>query len=681
MHARPEIHSAGPRGGLPMTAAPEVSRPAPALEIRGAIKSYGLVQPKPALRGVSLRVERGECYGLAGQNGAGKTTLIRLLLGLAQPDAGELRLLGGRPDDPELRRRVGFVPESAELPPAASPRALVRRWARLRGLPARGALEQGVATLQRLGMSALLDRPSGRLSKGERQRTLLALALLGEPELLILDEPTDGLDPLGRALMRQLIREECAAGRTVFLNSHLLAETERICTRVGILHQGLLVREERLQAARAGEPVTTAMLVDALPSTELLHAAHARAAPARPALLRELTTAPAGALLLVDHQTPAALNAAIDTLRAAGTLILELRPVRADLEAALAEVVGPEDGTKRPPTLELELAPEPEPEPPALGEIQLSNQLSNALPIPTAPPTPPPALEPLAPLDPAVLPAPALRPLRALGAIARVAAEIAADLAARKIGWIALLFALLCAGGFLAGVRSQLVQGLAAAGRIFGGTGGILDERTVANLIGSNAARTFYWTSLFGGISLSALFAPPLLDPRRTVLLLAQPISRADFALGLYAAVCLLATSVAAFFSGLLVLGLRWLGLEVPARFLLVPLPWLCAFAAIYAAVLLCTFFVRNGLFAAVAGLALLILATIAGNSDFHRPGAAGALASLLYGLCPKLVELGAQAGRLGEGGVLSVFPFVSTLLTTAALLLFLVVAARRSER
>src|SRR5437868_1931102 len=107
---------------------------APALQLWRVVKRYGLRRKHEALRGVSLSVAPGECFGLAGPNGAGKTTLIKLLLGLAQPDEGEVRLFGQRPDDPEVRRRVGFVPESVELPPAASPRALVKRIARLRGL-------------------------------------------------------------------------------------------------------------------------------------------------------------------------------------------------------------------------------------------------------------------------------------------------------------------------------------------------------------------------------------------------------------------------------------------------------------------------------------------------------------------------------------------------------------------
>src|SRR5882672_614569 len=157
----------------------------PAVQLIGVEKAYGLVQARPALRGVSLRIARGECYGLAGRNGAGKTTLIKVMLGLIAPDAGEARVFGVRPDRPEIRRHVGFVPEAAELPRGASPLQLVKRWARLRGLPVQAALAQGEANLRRLGMGELLHRQAHRFSKGEKQRTLVALALLGEPDLLV----------------------------------------------------------------------------------------------------------------------------------------------------------------------------------------------------------------------------------------------------------------------------------------------------------------------------------------------------------------------------------------------------------------------------------------------------------------------------------------------------------------
>ena len=121
-----------------------------------------------ALRDVSITVARGECYGLAGPNGAGKTTLIRLLLGLAAPDAGEVRLLGHRPDDPEVRRRVGFVPEAAEMPPAASPRALVRRFARLRGLTLAAARD----VMRREGLQIEAERQNGAATARDDDRVV-----------------------------------------------------------------------------------------------------------------------------------------------------------------------------------------------------------------------------------------------------------------------------------------------------------------------------------------------------------------------------------------------------------------------------------------------------------------------------------------------------------------------------
>src|SRR5205814_9261732 len=249
-----------------------------AVQFLGFVESYGPFQHRPTRRDLSLRIERGECNGLAGRNGAGKTTLIKVMLGLIAPDAGEARVFGVRPDVPDIRRRVGFVPEAAELPRGASPLQLVRRWARLRGLPVQAAVAQGETNLRRLGMGELLHRPAHRFSKGEKQRTLVVLALLGEPELLVLDEPTDGLDPLGRALVRKVILEECAQGRTVFINSHLLSETERVCTRVGILHDGQLVREELLGRQVGEDRATTAPLPASAPPPPL----HPPPGPPRP---------------------------------------------------------------------------------------------------------------------------------------------------------------------------------------------------------------------------------------------------------------------------------------------------------------------------------------------------------------------------------------------------------------
>src|SRR4051812_43029747 len=497
---------------------------APAVQLIGVEKAYGLLQPRPALRGVSLRIARGECYGLAGRNGAGKTTLIKVMLGLVAPDGGEARVFGVRPEDPEIRRRVGFVPEAAELPRGASPLQLVRRWARLRGLPTAPAVAQGEAHLRRLGMGDLLNRPAHRFSKGEKQRTLFALALLGAPELLVLDEPTDGLDPLGRTLVRKVILEECAAGRTVFINSHLLSETERVCTRVGILHDGQLVREERI--GRHAESGSTASVL-------VLETRLDRALEADLGMTPPSSDGASACVYHLGHDDLDALNLAIDRVRAAGVRVIEVRPVRRALEDAFTEVASISS----------------EQQPAAIDP----GDLVDAPPCPSS-------------------------PLRGVRATLRVAAEIGADLVARRMVHVAVLGAGLVLAIMLFALRNQVVQGVAAGARQFR-AGGLVDDQQMAQMIGGGAAAGEYWSLLFGGVLLSALFAPPLLDPRRSTLLLAQPISRADFARGIFASVCALALAVCTLSGAALFAGVRGLGLQLSPGLLAVPLLTAVAFA------------------------------------------------------------------------------------------------------
>ena len=588
----------------------------PALELWRVGKSFGVFRKREVLRGVSIKVQRGECYGLAGPNGAGKTTLIRLLLGLAVPDQGEVRLFGERPEDPSVRARVGFVPESAELPPAASPRALVRRFARLRGL--RDAEQNGLAQLERLGLSELLDRPAHKLSKGEKQRTLLALSLLGAPELLVLDEPTNGLDPLGRALVRRVLREERAQGRTVFLNSHLLSETERICTRVGILHRGQLVREHAVQSSEARGQ--SAVVLSEPPPPGL------RTAPS----LQGRATESEGATVLVDHDDVAQLNAALDRLRAAGAQIVEVRRVREDLETSFEAAV--QGG----------LPPPPDPGP--------------------------------APSEPAPRARDPLRPLRAT---ARVAQEIAADLLARQVGWVALGVALLVLGVFFYGLRHDVISGAAAAVRRFGGPGGVTDADSMAHWVGRWTASFAYWALLPGSVIFAAMFAPPLLDPRRTILLLAQPVSRGDVAAGLYLTVCALVLCEYAFLVALLFGGIRWLGVAVSPLFLFTVVPLLFAFAALYAVALAVTYGLRSGVAAGGIGLAVFLAAAMVGAN----PAGASKLQLLGAALLPRVVPLAEQAARLGGGEAPRLAPFALTAAIAAALFLVVLVASRRSEQ
>ena len=213
------------------------------LEARSLRKDF---RSKTAVRDLTLSVARGEVFGFLGPNGAGKTTSIKMLLGLVHPTAGGGRLLGEPIGTTRARARVGYLPEHFAFHEWLRGRELLRFHGRLLGL--RGpALESGVeALLRRVELAPAADRCLREYSKGMKQRIGLAQALLGEPELVFLDEPTSGLDPLGRLLVRDVIRDLRARGTTVFLNSHLLSEVEVTCDRVAFVKEGRVVREMTL---------------------------------------------------------------------------------------------------------------------------------------------------------------------------------------------------------------------------------------------------------------------------------------------------------------------------------------------------------------------------------------------------------------------------------------------------
>ena len=198
---------------------------------------------------MDLSVPEGSAFGLIGPNGAGKTTFIKSILGIVQPSEGTVRVLGGSPEDPRIRARIGYLPERLHLPGSWAAPAFLATVARLKELKPDPA--SNLRLLERVGLTDALGRKIGGYSKGMRQRLGLAAALLGNPALLILDEPTDGIDPMGRVEVRRILQEEVQRGTTLFLNSHLLAETERVCDRVAILADGRVLREGRLEIGRA----------------------------------------------------------------------------------------------------------------------------------------------------------------------------------------------------------------------------------------------------------------------------------------------------------------------------------------------------------------------------------------------------------------------------------------------
>jgi ABC-2 type transport system ATP-binding protein len=199
-----------------------------------------------AVKGVSFDVEAGEIFGFLGPNGAGKTTTIKMLTGLISATSGEATLFGDPVPSPRALARVGFLPENPYVYPYLTPTEFVELCARLSGLSARAARERTQRVLEQVGVAYAADRQVRRLSKGMLQRTGLAAALVSDPELLILDEPMSGLDPVGRKEVRDLILDERKNGRTIFFSTHILSDVETMCDRVAILRRGEVVVSGRL---------------------------------------------------------------------------------------------------------------------------------------------------------------------------------------------------------------------------------------------------------------------------------------------------------------------------------------------------------------------------------------------------------------------------------------------------
>ncbi|MEO7804892.1 MAG: ABC transporter ATP-binding protein [Actinomycetota bacterium] len=214
-----------------------------AIEVKGLVKEYkSRRQRVRALNAVDVKVEQGECFGLLGPNGAGKTTFVKCLLGLINPTAGSIEVFGQDPTHASARSAVGFASEVPTFPGFLSAREVMNLHAELIGYSKQEAEAQ---ITQLLTQAELVDGPKRvkAFSKGMVRRLALAQSLLGRPQLLVLDEPTADLDPLGRRDVRNVLQGLKDLGVTILLNSHLLSEVERICDRVLIIHQGNVLAE------------------------------------------------------------------------------------------------------------------------------------------------------------------------------------------------------------------------------------------------------------------------------------------------------------------------------------------------------------------------------------------------------------------------------------------------------
>jgi len=239
-----------------------------AIETTNLTKKYGSLV---AVNKLDLKVKTGTVHGFLGPNGAGKTTTIKMLVGLLKPDGGSVSVLGRELgwDKPSVRSRIGYMPELPKLPKHLTGRELLDIYGRMYGMTREERKKQVPKLLDMVGLRERGDDLLGEYSKGMQQRLGMAQALLNEPELVILDEPSIGLDPVGMVEVREMMKEVAKEGVTVFLSSHLLHEVEQVCTHITIINKGVAIASGTLKeiSAKVRGPVTIEAEIDKLSET------------------------------------------------------------------------------------------------------------------------------------------------------------------------------------------------------------------------------------------------------------------------------------------------------------------------------------------------------------------------------------------------------------------------------
>jgi ABC-2 type transport system ATP-binding protein len=300
-----------------------------AIETKNLRKAFGA---KVAVRGLSLTVDRGEIFGFLGPNGAGKSTSIKMLLGLVKPSGGKAFVLGCPADDVEVRRKIGFLPEDFRFYDWLTAAELLALHGRLSGLSPAQLHERVPAFLELVGLTPHRERRLRGFSKGMLQRIGLAQALIHEPELIFLDEPTSGLDPMGRRLVRDVIRAQRDRGATVFLNSHLLGEVEITCDKVAFIKLGEVVATRDLRASPDGE-VRVVVRASNLRQEVL------------PGLSEwSISFRMEGERLMIFARSMAVLPNLLRYLITSGIEVYEFTPQRLSLEESFLRIVGEDQG-------------------------------------------------------------------------------------------------------------------------------------------------------------------------------------------------------------------------------------------------------------------------------------------------------------------------------------------------
>ena len=300
------------------------------IEVRGLRKEYRSSFGRrviTALDGIDISVRPGELFGLLGPNGAGKTTTVKVLLGLTAATAGSARIAGLPVTDPESRRSVGYLPEGHKIPNYLTARQALSIFGRMSGMETDAIRSRSVELLDKLKLSQWIDIRVKKFSKGMTQRLGLACALIHQPRVLLLDEPTDGVDPVGRREIRDILRDEAKNGVAVLLNSHLLSEIELTCDRVAVLRAGKVAAEGSVEGlTRKGAKYKMV------------------AAPIDDALVAGFRESGAGVDRVNGHLELSVdnvehLNALLDQARARGAMLTELAPLRSTLEDVFVDLV------------------------------------------------------------------------------------------------------------------------------------------------------------------------------------------------------------------------------------------------------------------------------------------------------------------------------------------------------